>query len=140
MVLPVKYQDKSSFSFGDSSEMADSGLRDVIARKQVATCEAYEIASRNEGFLPHQGRLEIVLDGANRPGCAIKYWKVDTCRFDEVDEQFALDEACEDLNEWKTIHEAYFRRKGCFQPDMKIFRLYFDVVEVFEPYLDVSGR
>ena len=131
MVLPVKYQDKSSFSFGDSSEMADSGLRDVIARKQVATCEAYEIASRNKETMPHLGKLEIVLDGTNRPGCAIKYWKVDTCRFDEVDQQFARDEACQDVDEWKSIHEAYFRRLECFRPDMKIFQLYFDVVEVF---------
>ncbi len=81
---------------------------------------------------PYKDKIEIVLDGSGQPGCAIKYTNVDIKRFSEIDEQFARDEACRDLEEWKSIHEAYFRRRKCFDSDMKLYLLYFDVVEVFE--------
>ncbi len=131
--LPDNYRNIATFSLGDSPEMADSGLRDVIAKKQVATCGAYNLLNQDKAAKPYEGKIEIVLDGGGRPGCAIIFHKIDTKRFDEIDEQFAQDEACKDLAEWKIIHEAYFRRKNCFAPDMKIYRLYFEVVGVFQP-------
>lgn len=134
--LPEPYKHAPSFSFGDSPEMADSGLRDVIARKQVATCGAYELLNSDESTKPCEGNVEIVLDGAGQPGCAIRYTSIDTKRFNEIGEQFAHDEACESLDEWKSIHEAYFRSKGCFAPNMQIYRMYFEVVEVFERVLE----
>lgn len=134
VVLPARYCDAPTFSFGDSPQMADSGARDVINRKQVATCGAYEILRRDDEVMPREGQVEIVLDGSGDPVCAIESWKVDIKRYDEIDEQFARDEACTDLAEWQAIHEAYFRRKRCFSPDMKIVRQYFRVVEVFPPY------
>jgi len=131
MQLPEKYQNSSSFSFGDSPEMADSGLRDVIAKKQIATSGAFELLNKNDASKPYEGKIEIVLDWAGQPGCAIQLWKVDTVKFNEVDKQFAIDEACENVDEWTTIHKAYFQRKGCFAPDMILYRLYFNVIEVF---------
>jgi len=132
MVLPEKYRGLSKFGLGDSPNMADSGLQDVLAKRQVATCGAFDILNRMIDTIPREGKIEIMLDGSGQPGCAIKFWKVDTKLFDEMDEQFARDEACSDLEEWKSIHEAYFRRQNCFAPDMKVYRMYFDVVEVFE--------
>ncbi len=130
--LPDQYKSLPTFSFGDSPQMANSGLHDVIAKRQVATCGAYELLAHDENTMPHEGKVEIVLDGKGQPGCAIQFWKVDVKRFNEIDEQFARDEACHDLEEWQTIHEAYFRRKNCFAPDMKIFLLYVKVIEVFK--------
>lgn len=133
IALPEQYRNAPAFSFGDSPEMADSGARDVVDRKQVATCGAYDILSRGDAVMPQEGLVEIVLNGAGDPVCAIESWKVDIKRYDEIDDQFARDEACADLAEWQAIHEAYFRRKRCFSPDMKIVRQYFRVVEVFQP-------
>lgn len=138
LAWPEKYRSAPTFSFGDSPEMADSGARDVINRKQVATCGAYDILRRDDEVMPREGQVEIVLDGSGNPVCAIESWKVDIKRYDEIDEQFARDEACADLAEWQAIHEAYFRRKRCFSPDMKIVRQYFRVVEVFAA--DAGGQ
>ncbi len=138
MSLPHEYQDAHRFSFGDDPKMADSGLRDVIARKQVATCGAYETLSQDEFARPFEGKIEVVLDGSGEPGCAIKLTGVDTKPFSQIDHKFATDEACRDLAEWKSSHQAYFSRKGCFAPDMKIYRIYFDVVAVFSDTDEVS--
>ena len=132
MSIPEKYRNAPSFSFGDTPEMADSGARDVIDGKQVATCGSWEILNRNPQTMPHEGMLEIVLDGKGDHACAIRTHKVETSRYDEIDEAFALKEACADLDEWQAIHEAYFRRLGVFAPEMKLVRQYFEVVDVFE--------
>lgn len=129
--LPEKYRSSSSFSLGDNPDMANSGLRDVISKKQVATSGSFELLNKDDFNRPFEGKIEIILGGAGQPGCAIQFWKVDTVRFDQVDQQFATDEACKDLDEWISIHKAYFERKGCFAPDMKLYRLYFKVIEVF---------
>ena len=129
--LPKKYQNSCSFSLGDNPKMANSGLRDVIAKKQIATSGSFELLNKDNSGKPFEGKIEIVLDGTGQPGCAIQLWKIDTAKFNEIDEQFAKDEACNDIDEWISIHKAYFERKGCFAPDMKLYRLYFNVIEVF---------
>ena len=131
MQLPQKYQNSDRFSLGDNPSMANSGLQDVIAKKQVATSGSFELLNKSDSSKPFEGKIEIVLDGEDRPGCAIQFWKVDTILFNQVDEQFAKDEACKNLDEWISIHKAYFERKGCFASDMKLYRLYFTVIEVF---------
>lgn len=118
------------FSFGDTPAMANSGLANVIARRQVATCGALEIIEREGQVMPFEGGLEVVLDGCGRPGCIIRTTRVEIRRFDEIDEEFAGKEACVDLSEWRAVHEAYFNRLGCFAPDMKLVCQHFDVVEV----------
>jgi len=131
MELPDKYANCISFNFGDNPEMADSGLRDVIAGKQTATSGSFDLLNKDPDQMPYVGKTEIVLDGKNKPGCVIQFWKIDTVMFNDVDEQFARDEACRDLEEWKFIHKGYYERKGCFTDNMKLYRLYFKVVEVF---------
>jgi uncharacterized protein YhfF len=44
-------------------------------------------------------------------------------RFDEVDAAFAHDEGEGDrsLAYWRQAHEVYFRRLGCFAPDMLLY-------------------
>lgn len=131
-MLPAEYRDAPAFSFGDTPEMADSGLADVISRKQVATCGAFDVLNGPDRFMPFEGALEIVLDGRRNPGCAIRTSKIVIRSFDEIDDEFARMEACADLAEWRTIHEAYFRRLGCYAPAMKLVCQYFDVVETFD--------
>ena len=131
MQLPDKYVNCTLFSLGDSAEMADSGLQDIIDRKQVATSGSFDLLNEDDASRPYEGKIEIVLDGAGKPGCAIQFWKVDTVKFSDVDEHFAVDEACDNLEEWISIHEGYYKRKGNYSPDMKLYRLYFKVIEVF---------
>ena len=131
MVLPERYRDVPAFSFGDSPHMADSGLADVIARRQTATCGSLEILRRPDRFEPFEGALEIVFDGRGEPGCVIRTFKVAIRQFDEIDEEFAREEACIDLAQRREIHEAYFRRLAVFSPDMKLVCQYFDVVDIF---------
>ncbi|MEE9374786.1 MAG: ASCH domain-containing protein [Rhizobiaceae bacterium] len=130
--MPKKYSNAPSFSFGDSPKMADDGARDVIARKQVATCVALAFVENGTAAKPEVGLVEIILNGKTSPSCAIETWKTDTQQYDQIDLQFALDEGCRDLKEWQDIHEAYFKRRNCFSPTMKIYRQYFNVIEVFE--------
>ncbi len=130
--IPETYRELPSFSFGDTPEMADSGARDVINGKQVATCGSLEILSRIPEKMPHEGMLETVLDGKGKPACVIRTHNVDTVRYDEIDGAFALQEACVDLDEWQSIHEAYFRRLGVFAPEMKLVRQFFEVIDVLE--------
>ncbi len=130
MELEQKYSDLHAFSLGDTRQMANNGLSDVIKGKQTATSGDYLSLSKEEK--PFVGKMEIVLDGDGKPGCVIKYHTVDTKQFSEINDEFAKAESCRDLAEWREIHEAYFRRKNCFALDMKIYRLYFDVIEVFK--------
>ena len=139
MALPEKYCNVPSFSFGDSPQMADEGARNVVAKIQIATSAALAIVESGESAKPEIGLVEIILDGNNQPTCAIETWKVDMRQYMEIGQQFAMDEGCKDLQEWRKIHEAYFTRKGCFAPDMNIYRQYFKVIEVFEDIKPIGG-
>lgn len=130
-MIPVQYAGKPTFSFGDTTDMANSGACDVVARKQTATCGALTLLSANPETMPREGMVEVVLDGYGNAVCAIKTWKTDIVRFQDIDENFAKAEACLDLHHWREIHESYFRRRGCFSEDMKLVRQYFEVLEVF---------
>jgi len=131
-VLPKKYRDVPAFSFGDTPEMADSGLADVIARRQTATCGSLEVLERPDRFMPFVRALEIVLDGRGEPGCVIRTSQVVIRQFDVIDGEFAREEACIDLAQWREVHEAYFRRLAVFSPSMDLVCQYFDVVDVFD--------
>ena len=47
MQLPQKYRNSDRFSLGDNPSMADSGLRDVISRKQIATSGSFELLNKD---------------------------------------------------------------------------------------------
>ena len=130
MELEQKYRHLHRFSFGDTPAMADSGLADVIARKQVATCGALALISPDNP-MPAVGVEEIVLDGSGNPGCILRTTDVIIRRYNEIDETFARQEACDSLDQWRQIHQAYFTRSGCFSENMELICQYFDVVEVF---------
>ena len=62
MELPKKFRNTSSFSFGDNPSMANSGLRDVIAKDQVATSGSFELLNKDDSSRPFEGKIEIVLE------------------------------------------------------------------------------
>ena len=82
----------------------------------MATCGAYDILRRDDEVMPREGQVEIVLDGSGNPVCAIESWKVDIKRYDEIDEQFARDEALR-----RSGRMAGYSR-GLFSPQAVFFR------------------
>jgi uncharacterized protein YhfF len=131
MTLPEVYADAVRFSFGDSPALADELLALVLAGAKTATCGALRDFGPGKEPLPQVGRRDIVLDGSGNPACAIETLSVEVCRFDEVDESFALAEGEGTFDAWRTGHEAYFARNGGFHLDMAVVCERFRLVEVF---------
>lgn len=121
-----------TFSFGDSSELADELLALVLAGIKTATCGALRDFGPGGEVMPELGRHDIVLDGLGRPAAIVETIELAICRFDEVNAQFAYDEGegARTLEAWRTNHRAYFERNGGWSPDMKLLCERFRLVEV----------
>ena len=135
------YASAVTFSFGDSLEMADALLALVIAGTKTATCGALRDFQQGGEAMPVVGRCDVVLDGKDRRAAVIETLKVDTKRFDEVDEAFAFDEGEGDrtLAHWREGHQAYFGRNGGFSPDMELVCERFRLVEVLDQGKEVAA-
>lgn len=123
MTSPVKTPVSGiQFSFGDSPEMADELLKLVLEGRKTATCGALRDYPEGSPDRPVVGRQDVVLDGQGQPAAIVETLEVKIRRFDEIDEQFAADEGegFGTLQEWREGHEAYFRRNGGYEPDMKL--------------------
>jgi uncharacterized protein YhfF len=124
----------TSFSFGDSPEMADELLALVIAGTKTATCGALRDYPEESPDRPVVGRRDTVLDGQGRPAAIIETLEVTIRRFDEIDAQFAHDEGegFRTLAHWREGHEAFFTRNGGFAQGMLLLCERFRLVEVLE--------
>ncbi len=80
--------DLESFSFGDSSALADELLELVLMGKKTATCWA---ASEGDKGV-EVGKRWIVKDGQGRPRAVIETVELTRRRFEDVDAAFAYDE------------------------------------------------
>jgi uncharacterized protein YhfF len=127
---PSRGSKSVTFAFGDSPALADELLSLVLAGQKTATCGALRDFPEGSPDRPTVGRRDVVLDGQGRPSAVIETLEVTICRFDEVDERFALDEGEGSLAEWRAAHEAYFGRNGGFSPDMPLTCERFRLVEV----------
>jgi uncharacterized protein YhfF len=132
--LPDKYRDALAFSFGDSPALADELLALVLAGRKTATCAALRDYAEDNADKPVVGRRDVVLDGAGRPAAVIETVEITYRRFDEVDDAFARDEGEGEatLEQWRGDHETYFRRNGCFAPDMDLLCERFRLVEILK--------
>ena len=74
---------------------------------------------------------------ANVPVGVIETLEVGTCRFHEIDENFAYEEGEGDrgLTYWRAVHEDFFRKEGHFQKDMLLWWEKFKLIEVIDPEL-----
>lgn len=75
MELPEIYRNCDRFSLGDNPSMANSGLHNVISKKQIATSGSFELLNKDEACKPFEGKVEIVLDGADQPGLQFNFRK-----------------------------------------------------------------
>jgi uncharacterized protein YhfF len=132
--LPEPCRNLSAFAFGDSPEMADHLLSLVIAGNKTATCGALRDYGDGGEAIPVIGDRYVVLDGKGQPAAVIETVDVAVRRFHEVDAVFARQEGEGDLSpeQWRSGHEAYFRRKGDFSPDMELVCERFRLVDILE--------
>lgn len=100
--------------FGDSAELADLLLHEVIHGSKRATSElAAEFAARGEA-IPRVGSHWIACDGAGNPRVILRSIELRLGDFYSADEAFARDEGEDDrsLENWRTEHRTYWAR-GC---------------------------
>lgn len=106
-----------TWSFGATPEQADALLALVLDRTKTATSSAlrdYE----DDGQLPQQGSLDIVLDSTGRPRALLKLTSVEVVPFGEVDEEHARLEGEGDLSleHWREVHERFFTETADGEP------------------------
>lgn len=126
------YPDAVTFKFGDNRKLCDDLLALVIAGKKTATCGALRDFGEGGEEMPVVGRQDIALDWDGNPKVLIETKRVYTCKFKDMDEEFALAEGeNEDLAGWQRDHRAYFERNGGWSEDMDLICERFEVVKVF---------
>ena len=126
------YLDASHFKFGDNEKLCMALLELVRSRAKTATCSALRDFEDGTEQMPEVGRRDIALDWDGHPALIIETVHLKICRFDEVDEDFALAEGeNDDLAGWQRDHQIYFERTGGFSPDMKVVCERFRMVEGF---------
>ena len=128
-VETTTWQGLETFSFGDSSQMADELGALVVAGTKTATCWA-----ALQGQLTEVGKQMVMLDGQGRAWAIIETVELSQRRFDEVDAALAYDEGEGDrtLEDWRDGHRRYFTREGTFAPDMTLYCERFRLVRVLD--------
>ncbi|CDH05217.1 ASCH domain protein [Xenorhabdus bovienii str. oregonense] len=128
--LHQKYPLASSWSFGDSPELADELARLVVYGKKTATCSAMESRKR-ENNLPVIGAYNIIKDGNERPVCVIRTTVIRLVRFTDVTEEMARKEGEGDLSlsYWRKEHQNFFEREGTYSENMELVFEEFELIE-----------
>jgi uncharacterized protein YhfF len=98
--------------FGDGPELADRLGALVLAGVKTATCSAWWEWQASGDPLPRAGLLTVVLDGQDRPLAITETTEVRILAFNQINEQFALEEGEGDrtLAWWRQAHWSYFQR------------------------------
>lgn len=126
------YPDASHFKFGDNEGLCITLLELVRSGTKTATCTALRDFEDVSEQMPEVGRRDIALDWDGHPALIIETVHLKICRFDEVDEDFALAEGeNDDLAGWQRDHQTYFERTGGSSPDMKVVCERFRMIEDF---------
>lgn len=119
MIAVMDWHKLETFSFGDSSELADELLALVLEGKKRATCWAVSEGLKGAAL----AKCMVALDGAHRPRAVLQTVELAQHRFDEVGEAFAFDEGEGDrsLAYWRKAHRRYFTRLSLYRPDMMLW-------------------
>ncbi|MFD2206402.1 ASCH domain-containing protein [Kiloniella antarctica] len=102
----------SSWSFGDSAELADKLLALVLSGVKTATCGTlFDYEADNE-VPPEEGSYHILTDFAGIPHCLIQITSVTLSPFRDVPMDFALAEGEGSYEEWREAHIKFFNRRA----------------------------
>ncbi|GKV55822.1 RNA-binding protein [Sporosarcina sp. NCCP-2222] len=96
----------SAWMFGDTP---DALAQKVIIGQKTATCSAYVLYETENEPLPEVNEYSIILNSLEEPVAIIKTIEVTLTPFNEVNEEFALAEGEGTYEEWRLIHERFFK-------------------------------
>lgn len=99
-------------SFGDSAELADALLSEVLHGSKRATSELADAFLYDGDSLPRVGSHWVVCDGSGTPRIILRTVELRIGTFDSVDAAFAFDEGEDDrsLESWRREHRRYWER------------------------------
>lgn len=99
-------------SFGDSAELANALLHEVLHGAKRATAELVSAWTDEDESLPRIGSHWIACDGSGVPTVILRSIELRIATFLEVDERFAYDEGEDDrtLESWRREHAKYWTR------------------------------
>lgn len=128
MAVPEKYENAERWAFGDTEQQADELVKLVLDGTKTATCSNLD----GEG-IPQSGDIFVVVDGRNKPVCAIELTSVEMSTYEQVNEAHALAEGEGDrtLAYWRKEHKRFFEEYDLFSPDMTLVLMHFRVIETF---------
>lgn len=109
-----------AYAFGDSPEMADALLAQVLSGAKTATCGALAAYLPKGMVPPCAGERWLIVDGRDREAAEIELTEVTIRRFRDVPEEFARAEGADDHAAWRRAHVDYFVRNGGFDEDMAV--------------------
>ncbi|KAK4460633.1 PUA-like domain-containing protein [Cladorrhinum samala] len=136
---------KDMFSFGGTSrDLANSRLSLAIKGHKSATTSWPVPDPLYWGV----GDYSVILDGDGNPGALMRTTEMKVCKFEDVEEDFALAEAEGTVKEYKEGHREFYEdqweregRKGeRFGEDSEVLCERFEVVYVREDLRDPKGH
>jgi uncharacterized protein YhfF len=132
MSATARYDGLPRWAFGDSPALANELLALVLSGRKTATCGPLWEYDAEGVPLPKPGDRSVVLDGSGVPSCVVELTEVSIKRIGDVDASFAYDEGESDrtLEEWRRIHEEFFRRHGGVSDDLEVVCERFRLVEI----------
>ena len=103
-----------TWSFGDTSEMANRLLALVLSGKKTATTGLYQEYIDGGESLPIVGELSIILDGDGLPRALVREAEVVVTRFGDITpaQAAAEGEGDQTLESWRANHRAFFEGRG----------------------------
>ena len=130
-----------SIEFGSPGRLRSELTALVLARKKRATASLLSEYEDEGEAIEHVGERLAVLDNDARHVATIEVTRVETLRFDQVPDAFALAEGEGDLNaaDFRASHLRYWSRAGESVSDStQVVTLYFNLVD--DPSADRGGR
>ena len=96
---------KHRIQFGNT---ADELAEKVLIGDKIATSSLYDYYSMNLKEMIKEDEYAFILDSHGREICIIQMKRKEVVEFQNITEQFAIDEGDENLANWLKIHTGYY--------------------------------
>jgi len=101
----AKIQIKHKIQFGgDTDELA----RKVLMGRKIATSSLYDYYRINLKDMSNPDEYASILDSSGNEVCVVKIEKIEIVQFQNITEEFAVEEGDGDLHNWLKIHTGYY--------------------------------
>ena len=96
---------RHSIQFGSA---ADELAKKVLTGDKIATSSLYDYYCMNLKEMIKENEYAFILDSYGRKICIIQIKRNEVVEFQNITEQFAIDEGDENLANWLKIHTEYY--------------------------------